>query len=1285
MILGSRQRGLRVIPRLCRCSSAVAEKSHNPGYRNILSDLKALSPLLPIRSNLLSKSFADIENLSVGSPESRRSVAWSSAYDAVSRSPFARDVSHLHSLLDALLASKNFDRASSILKAIYPLLEHQDSFIFSINKFLEQWAVLPSVSLADVDSFISKIPETYPGVSPNDRTTAVLLAKHCKLNVSFDNLLRDVQPHRTRKILSHIDILGVDSLAQVFKMDYIEEHHVPTDFIPLFRQVRADPHNPESRPEYFAKEGHQPPTITKDTDDLLSVDTFGLKVIRHTLLGLSLEAKLPELDGFLANLDSPGDHVLFSDAVKRRDFFKVYQSLKTPDHKAQFNAALDLFNEEREKQLEMRGIDGAREKWAHAFEEMQKRGGINVKRGLNAQLYAWYADLLPLLQAEVDVCNQILEGLYPTPKASSSLEERQMLREREYYAPYLVLVPPEKMCVIAILEILKLNGTGGILDGMRTARALLSVGRAFELEFRAQGIMRSEKNTFNKKTRTNSEWRRLVRRQKSRPVDNSQTENEWSRPVCAKVGSVVTSLLLRVAKVAVKATDPTTGEAIHGVQPAFTHTYQFVAGQKIGILRIHKQVVKELAGGMNSNIVQPQLLPMLVPPRRWLTHNDGGYLYSASSILRIKDSAETSAYVKAASSQGNINDVCDGLNVLGETPWAVNRKVFEIITHYWNTGAAILDIPPLAHETIMPSPLPSDAEPHEKFEHVRKVRQIMNDAASARSQRCDTNYKLEIARGFLGEKIFFPHNVDFRGRAYPLLPHFNHLGNDLTRSLFLFWEGKVIGARGFEWLKIHLANVYGVDKAPLSERVEFVESNMSKIIESARNPLAENAWWKSAEKPWQALAACFELEQACLLPDPTQFESHIPIQQDGTCNGLQHYAALGGDIEGARQVNLVPAERPQDVYNFVAKLVDRKIDADALDGNPCAQFLQGKITRKVVKQTVMTNVYGVTFVGAVAQIEKQIAHHFSNDDSEALAKHAHYLTMQVFSSIRELFEGAHNIQDWLGEAARRISKSVSADYEVQLSKALLKPNHMLSVIWTTPLGLPCVQPYRVNSTLLVKTNLQDITILDPFGASQVDARKQQAAFPPNFVHSLDASHMLMTSKSCGERGLSFAAVHDSYWTHACDVDVMNTEIRAQFVKLHEHNLIEMLKDEFEKRYRNCFQVVSVPVDHPIVGEVKTVRSGLAQSLGRAVLVADEIYIETKRLQMLELGDPEQIKNAQQMTTTISVTANHEYDNNHKGKGNISFFQHLVPLTFPQVPSRGDFDVNIVKDSRYFFS
>lgn len=45
----------------------------------------------------------------------------------------------------------------------------------------------------------------------------------------------------------------------------------------------------------------------------------------------------------------------------------------------------------------------------------------------------------------------------------------------------------------------------------------------------------------------------------------------------------------------------------------------------------------------------------------------------------------------------------------------------------------------------------------------------------------------------------------------------------------------------------------------------------------------------------------------------------------------------------------------------------------------------------------------------------------------------------------------------------------------------------------------------------------------PFGI-QVEIKKQRTAFPPNFVHSLDGSHMMMTAVACRDAGLCFAGL-----------------------------------------------------------------------------------------------------------------------------------------------------------------
>ena len=53
----------------------------------------------------------------------------------------------------------------------------------------------------------------------------------------------------------------------------------------------------------------------------------------------------------------------------------------------------------------------------------------------------------------------------------------------------------------------------------------------------------------------------------------------------------------------------------------------------------------------------------------------------------------------------------------------------------------------------------------------------------------------------------------------------------------------------------------------------------------------------------------------------------------------------------------------------MAEEVQRIAEADAEEGVLAAQALLGNITRKLVKQTVMTSVYGVTNIGAREQIQ----------------------------------------------------------------------------------------------------------------------------------------------------------------------------------------------------------------------------------------------------------------------------------------------------------------------------
>jgi DNA-directed RNA polymerase len=217
--------------------------------------------------------------------------------------------------------------------------------------------------------------------------------------------------------------------------------------------------------------------------------------------------------------------------------------------------------------------------------------------------------------------------------------------------------------------------------------------------------------------------------------------------------------------------------------------------------------------------------------------------------------------------------------------------------------------------------------------------------------------------------------------------------------MLTFAEAKPLGKKGLYWLKVHLANFAGKDKMSFDDRAKFVEVHMEQVRESVNDSFAENPWWMTLDDPFQGLATCHEIIKAIDSGDPESYMCSLPVHMDGSCNGLQHYAALGRDTVGGRAVNLLEGEGPEDVYVGVMDEVIRRVEEEslteltfdtsdpdtlgkkqkkALRHNKAAKLVNGLIDRGVVKRTVMTSVYGVTYIGARTQIQEKIEEKVSN-------------------------------------------------------------------------------------------------------------------------------------------------------------------------------------------------------------------------------------------------------------------------------------------------------------------
>ena len=199
-----------------------------------------------------------------------------------------------------------------------------------------------------------------------------------------------------------------------------------------------------------------------------------------------------------------------------------------------------------------------------------------------------------------------------------------------------------------------------------------------------------------------------------------------------------------------------------------------------------------------------------------------------------------------------------------------NRKERTIPCHAITNGHLAVKLMTITIITpvIIPKNPPTTVEEVQKYELIVKQRennekvfneglykrlckQITQKNAEMHSMRCDLKLKLWVAEKFLHEKhLYFPHNLDFRGRAYPIPQNLNHMGGDLCRGLLMFSEGKVLGTTGLMWLKVHLSNLCGHNKISRVERVKWVDDHIDLVLDSAKNPINGKRWWSEVENPF---------------------------------------------------------------------------------------------------------------------------------------------------------------------------------------------------------------------------------------------------------------------------------------------------------------------------------------------------------------------------------------------------------------------------------------------------
>jgi|TARA_R110002074_G_scaffold144049_5_gene291483 DNA-directed RNA polymerase len=578
-------------------------------------------------------------------------------------------------------------------------------------------------------------------------------------------------------------------------------------------------------------------------------------------------------------------------------------------------------------------------------------------------------------------------------------------------------------------------------------------------------------------------------------------------------------------------------------------------------------------------LTAPQYKPLVIQPRDWNYENLTGGVYYSHYCRPVRFVKTHNNNYMADLKHTNIDVVLHAVNAMQRTAWSVNKDILNLVNEMWDNGVEWCDsIPPRFNEEPAKE---EDFELETKQQWAAYYKEKNRIEASNResaAKRIAFSSTMSTAQEFSEyDEFFFGYNLDFRGRVYAVSAY-NGMGPDEMKATLRFANGKPLGESGWRWLAIHLANTGAfdkIDKDTLEARVQWVMDNEHWIIQCVENPF-ENRQWCDADKPLQFMAAAMEWQG--FLEQGDAFVSHLPIALDGSASGLQHLSMATQCASTALNVNLLPVDKPMDLYQIVADKVVVQLRKDSEQshehwGAPilnnmgvrvpnytelALEWLKHGFGRVHAKRSCMTYSYGSKQYGFKEQIQSDVMHPLMRDCNKTGKdfpfsydngyRASSYIARLLWDAVVDSVKRPAHLMDWLTDAASKVAKE-----KFQMPDG---SHHAMPVRWTTPLGFPVVQSYYDTNPRRVKTsingNLVYLTLKE--STDQICTRKSAQAMAPNWVHGCDAAHLQLTVSRAAEseQGInSFSLIHDSFATHAADTDEFWHIIRESMVEMYE--------------------------------------------------------------------------------------------------------------------------------------
>tara|TARA_B100001059_G_scaffold1970_1_gene1640 strand:+ start:677 stop:3049 length:2373 start_codon:yes stop_codon:yes gene_type:complete len=514
----------------------------------------------------------------------------------------------------------------------------------------------------------------------------------------------------------------------------------------------------------------------------------------------------------------------------------------------------------------------------------------------------------------------------------------------------------------------------------------------------------------------------------------------------------------------------------------------------------------------NAELFSPIAYPMLIEPNDWTNERQGGYLLN--EVMRGHD------MVRRGMDPIQGETPIQFLNKIQKVGYKLNTLIVDVAETLMERGYVVGKFVPIVEIPLPPKPADIAENYDSRKQYRRDAAEVMNLNAASFKKSCRTRMTMEAVRMFKDKKEFFiPWSFDYRGRAYPIPAFLTPQDTDFGKSLLKFSEEAFMTPEAEEWLAFQVATTYGLDKAPIHERIDWVQKNDAVISAVAQDPIGNLSIWEAAEEPWQFLAACDEYHH-CVINCDRNYTS-LPVATDATCSGLQILAGLCRDARTASLVNVLPGERPADAYAVVAEHAKPNVP----------ESIRPYMDRKTVKRVVMTVPYNAkphSNRGYIRDALKEKGIEVSKDDLTATVK-------AVRNAMDEVVPGPMAAMKWI---------------ETEVGKAIKRGATHLE--WVTPSGFIVTQ--KLNKKLVEKVTLQllgkvQITVATD-DSDKVDLGHHKNATAPNLIHSLDAS-LLHLSALRFDAPISL--IHDSVLCRATDMGTLSSIVRQVYMHLFAEN------------------------------------------------------------------------------------------------------------------------------------